>query len=593
MNQKGSRKEMSYKKWFFKHLVKEKLLSIVLLIFLTIYIATTSVTPFFIGDIFGELAKENRSFSIILRTALLIALAGVIRAAADFVQSYMNEVLAHKVTKNVTEEFYNDMLEKSQEFHDRIKVGDIMARATYDTRQMNIFISPGLKFLFEASFTLIFSVSFMIWISPKLALLLAAALPFYIITIYDYYKKLGPVSKAQVEQNSIMNIRLQESITGIRVIRNFVKEKEEIKEFDYETDRLREINTKRGIISAKYYPIAITTLVIALSFLWGSNLVTNGNLSLDDLITFVFLMMTLTMPTWQAGRVVTQFQIGMAAAKRIYEMKEREEYVPEPSTPTEWSGYQGSIKFDRLSFSYKSGSTRKKALDKINLHISGGSTVAIIGNPGSGKSTLIKLLMRLYDPTEGKISINGIEIKDMCLSNLREHIGVIEQEVFLFSKSIRDNIAYGKAEATLEEIEAVAKLAQAHEFIMNFENGYDTIVGERGVTLSGGQKQRIAIARALLVNPSILILDDASSAIDAETERKIQTAIANVLKNRTTFVITHRLATIKNADLIMVMRNGKLIDSGAHDDLILRNPDYRNLFERFSELPPIQIKEGV
>ncbi|MCG3220867.1 MAG: ABC transporter ATP-binding protein, partial [Candidatus Heimdallarchaeota archaeon] len=380
---------MSYKKWFFKHLLKERLLSIILLIFLTIYIATTSITPFFIGDIFGELAKENTSFALILRTTLFIALAGVIRATADFIQSYMNEVLAHKVTKNVTEEFYNDLLEKSQEFFDRVKVGDVMARATYDTRQMNIFISPGLKFLFEASFTFIFSVSFMIWINPKLTLLLAAALPFYIITVYNYYRKLGPVSRAQVEQNSVMNTRLQESITGIRVIRNFVKENVEIEEFDFETEKLREINTKRGIISAKYYPVSITILIIALSFLWGANLVTNGVMTIDDLVTYVFLMMTLTMPTWQVGRVVTQFQIGMAAAKRIHEMKEREEFVPEPSTPIHWSGAQGLINFEKISFSYNGGSSRKKALDNINLQIPGGSTVAIIGNPGSGKSTLM------------------------------------------------------------------------------------------------------------------------------------------------------------------------------------------------------------
>jgi len=207
---------MGYKKWFFKHLLKEKLLSIVLLIFLTIYIGTVSVTPLLIGDIFGELAKVNRSFEVILRTAIFIALAGIIRASADFTQSYMNEVLAHKVTKNVTEEFYNDLLEKSQEFFDRVRVGDVMARATYDTRQMNIFISPGLKFFFEATFTLIFSVSFMIWISPRLTLLLVAALPFYIVTIYNYNRKLNPISRAQVEQNSILNSRLQESITGIK-----------------------------------------------------------------------------------------------------------------------------------------------------------------------------------------------------------------------------------------------------------------------------------------------------------------------------------------------------------------------------------------
>ncbi len=601
---------MGYKIWFVKHLLKEKLLLIILITFLVIFIGTVSITPLFIGDIFEELVKEtgqvtkyllsngfhtiqinSSSFKAILITALFIGVAGIIRAAADFIQSYVDEVLAHKVTKNVTAEFYNDLLEKSQEFHDRVRIGDVMARATYDTRQMNIFIAPGIKFLFEASFTLIFSVSLMLWISPKLTLLLAAALPFYIIAIYDYNRKLRPISKAQMEQNGLLNSRLQESITGIRVIRGFVKEKEEINQFDIETDKLRDINTKRGIISARYYAVAITVLIIALSFLWGSFEVTAGNLALDELITYVFLMMTLMMPTWQVGWTLTQFQIGMAAAKRIFEMKEREEYVPESSSPIDWAGSQGTILFKDVSFSYNGESTRKKALNNINLEVPGGSTVAIIGNPGSGKSTLMKLLMRLYDPSDGTININGTNIKEMALSNLREHIGVIEQEVFLFSKSIRDNIAFGKPDATQEEIEHFAELAQAHEFIMGFENGYDTVVGERGVTLSGGQKQRIAIARALLIDPSILILDDASSAIDAETERKIQTAIANVLKNRTTFIITHRLATIKNADLIMVLRNGLLIDSGKHDELILRNIDYRRLFERFSELPPMQIKE--
>ncbi len=204
----------------------------------------------------------------------------------------------------------------------------------------------------------------------------------------------------------------------------------------------------------------------------------------------------------------------------------------------------------------------------------------------------MKLLMRLYDPTEGAIFVDGIDIREMDLSNLRDNIGVIEQEIFLFSKTIRENIAYGKPIASHEEIEAAAKLAQAHDFILSFEGGYDTVVGERGVTLSGGQKQRIAIARALLVDPTILVLDDASSAIDAETERKIQTAIANVLKNRTTFIITHRLATIKNADLIIVLRDGILMDSGTHSGLIQRNIDYRRLFERFSELPPMKKMEG-
>ncbi|MHA1630186.1 MAG: ABC transporter ATP-binding protein [Candidatus Heimdallarchaeota archaeon] len=583
---------MGYKKWFTKHILRVKWLFLLMLVFLVLFIATVSFTPMLIGSIFDELAKPDRSFTAIIITSLYIALAGVIRTIGDYIQSYTNEVIAHKVTKNVTEEFYMDMLKKSQEFHDRIKIGDIMARATYDTRQMNIFIAPGLKFLFEGFFTVLFSVSLMLWLNPKLTSLLAAALPFYILTIWDYNKKLRPISKAQMEQNSRLNARLQESITGIRVIRSFVKERQEITLFDTETEKLREINTTRGKVSAKYYAVVITTLVIAISFLWGAYEVSQGRFELSELVSYVMLAMTLMMPTWQFGWAITQFQIGMAAAKRIYEMKEHEEYVPKSSKPIPWLERKGEVKFDHVSFSYNGKSTRRAAIKDLSFHVQAGANVAIIGNPGAGKSTLIKLLLRLYDPSEGAIFIDGINIQKMRLKNLRESIGVIEQEVFLFSKTIRENIAFGKPDASQEEIEHVARLAQAHEFIMNFEEGYETVVGERGQTLSGGQKQRIAIARALLVDPTILILDDASSAIDAETERKIQIAIANVMKNRTTFIITHRLATIKNADLILVLRDGKLQDSGTHNELIVRNIDYRRLFERFSQLPPMQIKEG-
>ena len=583
---------MGHKKWFAKHILREKWLFFLMLFFLIIFIGTVSFTPLLIGDVFDELDKVDRNFMNIVLTSIYIVIAGLLRTVGDYFQSYLNEVIAHKVTKNVTEEFYDNMLEKSQEFHDRIKIGDIMARATYDTRQMNIFIAPGLKFLFEAFFTLVFSVSLMIWINPKLTLLLAGALPLYVITILDFNRRLRPISQQQMEQNSILNARLQESITGIRVVRAFVKEEEEITQFDEETEKLRKVNTKRGITGQLYIAIIITIIIIAASFLWGAYEVSQGRMTLGDLVTYVMLMMTLMMPTWQFGWAITQFQIGMAAAKRIFEMKEREEYVPEPINPIEWKEKQGKVVFNNVSFSYNGNSTRRKALKNVSFEVPAGANVAIIGNPGSGKSTLIKLLMRLYDPTEGSINIDGINIKDMTISKLRDDIGVIEQEVFLFSKTIRDNIAYGKPHATKEEIEQAAVLAQAHDFITEFEKGYDTVVGERGHTLSGGQKQRVAIARALLVDPKILVLDDASSAIDAETERKIQTAIANVLKNRTTFIITHRLATIKNADLIIVLRNGELMDCGSHNELILRNIDYRRLFERFSELPPMKAATG-
>ncbi|MCK5047552.1 MAG: hypothetical protein KAS22_13285, partial [Candidatus Heimdallarchaeota archaeon] len=322
---------MGHKKWFFKHIFREKRLLIVLIVFLILFIGTVSLTPLFIGNIFEVLPDATGIFTILpggdgfretlFYFALLIAIAGVIRTVGDYIQSFVNDVIAHKVTKNVTEEFYNDMLEKSQEFHDRIKVGDIMARATFDTRQMNIFIAPGLKWLFEGFFMVIFSVTLMLTVNPKLTLLIAGALPFYVLTIWEFNRKLRPISMAQMEQNSILNARLQESLTGIRVVRAFVKERKEIAEFEVETEKLRKINTRRGIISARYYAIVITIIITALSFLWGGYEVSVGNMELSELITFILLMMTLNMPTWQFGWATTQFQIGMAAAKRIYDMK--------------------------------------------------------------------------------------------------------------------------------------------------------------------------------------------------------------------------------------------------------------------------------
>ncbi|NHJ48704.1 MAG: ABC transporter ATP-binding protein [Asgard group archaeon] len=584
---------MSYKKWFAKHILKERLLFILMLIFLIGFIAARALTSLFIGDFFDLVEVPSITFNELIWPALKLVLTGVAITICDYLQSYFNEVIAHKVTRNVTEEFYDNMLEKSQEFHDRVKIGDIMARATYDTRQMNIFIAPGLKWLFEAFFAVSFSVSLMIWKGGRLTYLLAGALPLYVLTIWHYNRRLRPISKAQMEQNSILNAHLQESITGIRVVRAFVKEDSEISKFDTEAEKLKDINTTRGKVSAQYYAIVLTILIIALSFLWGAYEVSQGSMSRGDLVTYIMLASNLMMPTWQFGWAITQFQIGQAAANRIYEMKERQEYVPELQEPIFWTDQKGRVTFEHVSFSYNGQSSRRQALKDISFEVPKGANVAIIGNPGSGKSTLIKLLMRLYDPKDGAIYIDGINIKDMELDILRDNIGVIEQEVFLFSKTIQENIAYGKPDASQEEIEHVAKLAQAHDFITEFDEGYETIVGERGHTLSGGQKQRIAIARALLVDPTILVLDDASSAIDAETERKIQTAIANVLKNRTTFIITHRLATIKNADLIIVLRNGILMDRGSHNELLLRNIDYRRLFERFSELPPMKALGGT
>jgi len=487
-------------------------------------------------------------------------------------------------------------------FHDSSRVGDLIQMATGDTRQINASISPGVRITVTTIFTLLFTGIAMLIASPSLSLVFLFTLPLYIFFLSRFGNKLHPLSVKRQEVVAKMNSELQEALTGVRVVRTFSGQEREIEKFSQTLKELEDILKTRGITSAFYIPSLVLGITTALIFIVGVYLieatllgpfnidlgvvVTIQNVGMGELITFLGLTGILAMPTMFLRWILDMTLLGFAGANRIYKVVIHEDVLPSGDykprrTPN------GHVRFKDVSFSYQSDTPR--VLDNVSFEIQPGETVALIGPTGCGKTTLGKMIYRLYDVIEGSVEIDGVDIRKWDITTLRHLVGVIEQDTFLFSTSIRNNIAYGKENASNEEIMAAAIASQAHDFIEELPDAYETIVGERGVTLSGGQRQRIAMARGFLANPKILIMDDATSAVDAATENKIQKAIQNILKDRTTIIITHRLATLKTADKIIFMEKGRVVRIGTHSVLITSFAPYRRIFKRYMTLPPLVV----
>lgn len=567
---------MGYRYWLAKHILRERLMCVCGLFLITTSALSSALIPVLLGNLFDSVLAPSRSFSDIAADALVILGLGLAKSLLNFGMYYTTMLLGHRVTRNVTAEYYANMLSKSQSFHDRMKAGDVMTKATSDTMRLSQFVEPALRMFVEAIAMIGFTVYFMISISPKITLVLLLVFPLFLLSMRRYNRRLRPISRARMAQNSAMNSRLQEGISGIRLIRCLSRTTSEIESFAHESKKVKELSIAGGKVSILYYPGLATIFALILAFAWSLWEVIQGRMAPGEFVAFIMLAESLAWPTQFIGYAMPRFQIGFASAERIFGAVVQDEYVTQIEPLRKWEGHPGQVTFQNVSFSFAEDG--HYALLDINHTVPAGSTVVLLGPPGSGKSTFVKLVLRLYDPTRGRICVDGIDLRHLPVEDLRRHIGVIEQDVFLFSRSIKENIAYGHPTASQPDIERVARLAEAHEFIQKLPNGYDTIVGERGVMLSGGQKQRIAIARSLLVDPSILIMDDASSAIDSETEHKIQTAMANLLRDRITFIITHRLATIRYADSILVMDGGKISARGTHESLIHTEESYRRLF---------------
>jgi len=518
--------------------------------------------------------------TIALTIMLLLVMDGIVFLIA----SLSIETIAQRLERDAREELYVSLLGKSQTFHDRQRVGDIMSRATDDVQQMNVMINPGVPFIFESLNGFLIPMIFIGTIHPELLLWPIVFVIGYIITVRLYVKQMLPVLRIQREKSGGLSAGLEESISGIEIVKASAQEIFERTKFRRNAAAYRDYFIKQGQTEARYLPILIYAFIFGIGFLQSLALYEQGSISVADIVGYVGLMILLRFPAFISVFSVSMLQAGYAGAERVLHIikaeTELDENVGGYSQPI-----KGEIVFEDVSFGYEDGTV----LEGISFHVRPGETVAIVGQTGSGKSTLTELVNRTYDVTKGRILIDGVDVREWNLTSLRSQISKIEQDVFLFSRSVADNIAFGAPDTPQERIEQAAKEAQAHDFIMTFKEGYQAEVGERGVTLSGGQRQRIALARAFLSNPRILILDDSTSAIDSATEDEIQKAIWRAQEGRTTLLITHRLSQIRWADHIVVVDRGKLVAAGKHEELLQSSPHYRRIFARYDmALPPLQ-----
>ncbi len=539
-----------------------------------------------IGRAAAEILKPQQT-SALLWIALAIVGLLSIDGLSMLIGSYSAENIAARFEADAREELFASLLGKSQSFHDRQRVGDIMARATDDTHQLSNMIAPGSSLLIESVFGIVVPLFYIGTMKAEMLLVPVCFVICYLVAVRFYIRKLTPVMRQQREQFGSMNAGLEETLSGIEVVKASAREAFERTKFRRNARLYRDLFARQGAIEARYLPLLMYGIAFGLTFLHAMWLYRGGRIELAQIIAVMGLTNVLRFPTFISIFAASLTQAGLASAGRILHIIRDETDLDENQAGVA-RPVHGVIRFEDVSFGY--GDTL--VLQGISFEIRAGQTAAIVGQTGSGKSALTQLINRTYEATAGRVLIDGVDVRDWSLQALRSQIAKIEQDVFLFSRTIAENIAFGAPDATREQIEAAARAAQAHDFIMAFAEGYETVIGERGVTLSGGQRQRIALARAFLNNPRILILDDSTSAIDSATEDQIQKALRQAQAGRTTLLITHRLSQIRWADQILVLDGGRLVAAGTHDELLRRSPHYRRIFARYGVvLPPLEAEE--
>ena len=560
-----------------------------------------SYSALLVGQAFDLVGGAVGIGGSILGIALLVLAARAGLGLIDLFKFFAVEMLAQSLERDSRDELYTSLLGKSQTFHNRQQVGDIMARATNDVQQLSLMISPGAGLIVESVLYTIVPLIGIASIRFELLLVPVLFLVVFIIALRQYSNQLEPISGALREQFGEANAGLAEAVAGIEVVKGYAQEPQELRRFSKNARAYRDLFVQEGRIKARYLPLLLYGMAYGFAFGHALLLLSAGTLTVGQVVAFMGLMAILAFPTFISLFTFSLVQIGIASAGRILELIKAETELDENSGGTA-KAIKGGIRFDHVGFGYDAASgalgvandsapvvpTALRVADgdlilkNISFEARPGETVAIVGQTGSGKSTLTKLVNRTYDASTGRVLIDGVDVREWSLDSLRSQISTIEQDIFLFSRSIADNIAFGAPEtATRAQIEQAAHEAQAHEFIMNMPEGYDTVVGERGVTLSGGQRQRIAIARAFLTNPRILILDDSTSAIDSATEDEIQKAMRRIMVGRTTLLITHRISQIRWADRILVLKNGELAAHGTHEELLETSEAYQRIFARY------------
>lgn len=564
-------------RWILSHVLRYPILPLVVFLAALINNFAASAVQVYIGRAFDLITSSNWEVAALAGIAFAVLGVYAVQSLTGVARNWTNEFIAQRFERDSRDEFYVSLLGKDQTFHGRQRIGDVMARATNDVRTLNFMFSPGLMLIIDSLMGIIVPVFMIAVLDVRLLLVPGIFLIFFVITVWDYARRLSPVSQAQREQFGIMNARLAEAIGGIEVVKGYAQEEQELANFTHDAALFRDYFIKQGIIQARYLPLLVYSVFLGLGFFQAMWLWRAGTLTLGQVVTYMGLFGILRFPTFVSIFSFDLVQLGIASARRILnmindetELDENEAGIAQP--------IQGQVSFEAVRFGY---SKHTAVIKNISFTAQPGQTIAIVGQTGSGKTTMTQLINRIFDVDDGRVLVDGTDVRQWSLESLRSQISTIEQDVFLFSGTVAENIAFGNPDATQEEIEAAAKQAQAHDFIMSFENQYQTEVGERGTTLSGGQRQRVAIARAFLTNPRILILDDSTSAIDSATEDQIQKAMRQISRQRTTFLITHRLSQIRWADQILVLSNGDLVDCGTHEQLLERSPAYQRIFARY------------
>jgi ABC-type multidrug transport system fused ATPase/permease subunit len=508
----------------------------------------------------------------------IIIVTAALRGLAGYGQRFFNEVVAQKTTYMMRNALYERIQRLSFAFHDRSQTGQLMSRATVDIEAIRMFFAMGLLGLLQV-LLMVIAVSYMLLAMEwKLALFtLVFVLPVIWLAI-NFGRRIRPIWLKVQAIMGFMGNTLEESLAGISVVKAFSHEKEDSRKFSSQATELYKEQVHAARLMAVNAPTMTLffTVPTAIILWYGGHQVMDGAMTIGQVTQFILYIGMLLMPIRRLGMIVNLFSRTMSAGQRIFEILDTESEVKEKPHALKLGRAKGQVSFQDVSFSYN---TLSPALKNVSFNVQPGQLVALLGQSGSGKSTIANLLARFYDVTSGKITIDGTDIRDVTLASLRKNVVTAQQDVFLFSATIKENIAYGAVNASIDRITEVAKAANLHDFIKSLPEGYDTWVGERGDTLSGGEKQRLSIARTLLVDPSILILDDSTASVDAATEKLIRQALEKLIKGRTTFIITHRLPIIQNADLILMLQDGVLVEKGKHDELMAGGGIYKEIYE--------------
>ncbi|MFX1582072.1 MAG: ABC transporter ATP-binding protein [Promethearchaeota archaeon] len=534
-----------------------------------------------IGNAINILETEGFSAMFIMQVWSILGIALALFLTILLV-GYAFALITLRWERDARQEFFELVQENSMTFHDQVDSKQLLAVAMQDVRWVRFSLNPALRNIISAIGTLIIASIFLGLMDTWLGVIVVIGTPLYLYFAYRYAVKIEPVRRTRSEQNETITAISQEVFRGIEVVRAFGSEDREQEKFNGAAGVYEELTAREGKLGAFYLPTLILVAITTLAFVYGASLVLNGTWTVGMLVTALGLFAAIESFSFMLPRFLLVIRGGYINAQRIIDVLNWKDPLQEPEEGVTGIDWTGDIVFDNVSFQYTSenGSNNPYAIKNINLNIPSGSRVALIGGPGGGKSTILKLLLRLYDPTEGRILIGGVDLRKVLTRDVRAAVGLVEQDTFLFRMSVRDNIGFGCVDACEEEIIDAAKKAQAHEFIMELAQGYDTIIGERGMTLSGGQRQRLAIARTLVQNPKILLLDDSVSAIDAQTEYSLRKALDEVMKNRTSITVTQRLRTLLESDLIMIVDKGKIVATGSHDELIQTSENYQRIFER-------------